>query len=305
MKNRKKWFLVSLVCVIAGILIMAAGMLMGGKPGFYIDSSGIHTSRETADIKPLRGKWRELQKFEELEIDVDYADIEIETSDRFAVKYYLSGRYQEPVCEVKDGKFIFREGDHSRLINFGFFESGIGIAEEDYYVKVEIPRDHKFSSVMLHTESGDITASQVHAEGLEIQNEYGNLDLSKFQGEKLAINMESGDFIIGTLKAGQADIRNEYGNFWITDVEGNSLKAYQGSGNCLIDRMAVSDVEIQNEYGDVTLDVDGGVKSYDLDLNTEYGSIEIGNHMIGQEDYNDEQHYTSKADGEKKIKINC
>lgn len=307
MKNRKIWITASLICVISGILILGAGRLLGGRPGFYIDASGIHSSYEAAHGRAVQEKGRELEPFERMEIDVDYADIEISLSDRFAVEYYLEGRQKEPVCQVKNGTFTFKEDAHVFLMSFGFFTDTISTEghEPKYYVKIKIPEDAKLSGAVLHTESGDITADFLKAGRLEIDNEYGDISLNGFEGEKLEIEMESGNLEIGTLKAESSEIDNEYGELMVSDIKGSRLKASQDSGNCYLGSAAVSDLEIENEYGSVEVAAAGGVEAYDLDLYTEYGSVRAGNKNIVQDDYSDEVHYIAKGDGRKKIKIHC
>lgn len=305
MKNKKMWLEVSFVCVILGIIILTIGRFLGGQPGFYIDGNGLHTTGDERDVMPVTAS-QELPEFDRIELDVDYADVEITLSDRFAVEYCLPGRYGEPVCEVRNGKFTFKEGSYIRNISFGFFMSTKSSSEiePDYYVRVEVPRGAELSEASLDVETGDLDIRSLQAEDLKIVNEYGNVTLDRFVGKKFKLKQDSGDFTIDLLKADSMELKNEYGMIIIDKAEGSSLTAELGAGDCQVSALKVSDVEIKNEYGNVGLTVSEDVEEYSMALRTEYGYIRVGNEMIKDDDY-DEVRYESKGTGKKRIEVSC
>lgn len=268
MKNKKRWLEVSFICVILGIILLKAGRFMGGRPGFSIDRQGIHAASDEEYPEPLKGEIP-LDEFESAELDVDYADVELVASDRFAVEYCLAGDSKAPVCEVKNGKFKFIEGDYFRIMNFTFFSSGTDSRGPgpQYFVRLEIPKNKTLSNVSVKTEFGDIS--------------------------------------IDALKARRTELVNEYGDIEISEAGGDSLKAELDSGNLTISRLAVSHTKIENEYGDVNLTAAGDVKEHTLDLYTEYGSIRAGDVVKHEDEYSDEIHYKSDGDGKKTIEVLC
>lgn len=102
MKNKKIWLFLSLGCILSGIFFLFAGTLLGGIPGFYVDRTGVHTSREAADQR--RNVFQntvELDAFDRIELDVSYVeDVALVPSDRYAVEYRTWGSAEEPVCRV-------------------------------------------------------------------------------------------------------------------------------------------------------------------------------------------------------------
>lgn len=268
MKNRKMWLTAAFVCIALGVIVMRIGRYMGGHTGFYIDSRGLHTANEERDIEPVWGEC-ELEAFDRMEIDVEYADVELEVSDRFAVKYCLSGEYGEPVCEVRNGKFSFKEERSGMFVNFGFFTSTVhkSEAEPHYIVKVEIPRGREFSEALLKLEYGDLSVDSLQSDKVEIENGYGSIDFGEFTGGKIKVELDSGD--------------------------------------CRITRLDAADVEIENEYGDVILNARGDLEEYTLDLETEYGCIRAGNVRIEDDGYEEEIRYKVPGNGQKKIEISC
>ncbi len=266
MKNKKMWLEASLICIIVGVVLLTAGRFMGGIPGFSIDRQGFHAAGDEEYPEPLKGEMA-LEEFDSIELDVDYADVELVVSDRFAVEYCLAGGSKKPVCKVKNGKFTFIEGDYFRIVNFNFFTSGRDSSDAHYFVRVEIPRDVTLSKVSMKTEFGD--------------------------------------FDIGTLKAGRMELENEYGDIEMKAAEGRSLRVTLDSGNLTVSRLAVSETRIENEYGNVDLTAAGDEKEYALDLCTEYGSIRAGGTEKHEDEYSDEIHYESDGDGKKRIEVYC
>lgn len=342
MKNKKFWITASIICIVLGIILTAAGRLMGGRAGFYIDQNGVHAAGNTDIAEPVQGSM-DLKEFDGLEIHADYADVELILSDEFSVEYCLMGTSGKPVCEVKNGRFIFQESKRSRSFNVGFFTGTMDVVfpEPRYFVKVTIPKNTKLSEAVFDIDSGELTISSIQADTLRIEDEYGDVTLDKYEGKALDIQLESGNLSLGTVNAEQAGLRNEYGKIKISEAIGNSLTVQMEScdlkadridfsdtemsneygsviiadavgdrltlrmesGDCKIEQMDFSDTKITNSYGDVCLGISENPENYGLDLKAEYGDILVGNQRIG--DDGDEAIYTSAKAGSKKITVSC
>lgn len=342
MKNKRFWITASIICIILGIILTAAGRLMGGHAGFYIDQNGVHAAGNTEMAEPIQDSM-DLKGFDSLEIHADYADVELILSDKFSVEYCLRGTSGKPVCEVKNGRFIFQESKRSHSFNMGFFTGTMGVVfhEPRYFVKVTIPKKTKLSEAVFDIESGDLAISSIQADTLKIDDEYGDVNLEQYDGKALDIRLESGNLSLGTVNAAQADLRNEYGEIKISEAAGNNLTVQMEScglkadrinfsdtemsneygsvtiadaagdrltmrmesGDCKIKQMDFSDTKITNSYGDVCLGISGKTETYGLNLKTEYGDIRVGNQRIG--DDGDEIIYTSAGDSPKKIAVSC
>lgn len=342
MKNKRFWITASIICIVLGIILTAAGRLMGGRAGFYIDQNGVHAAGNTEMAKPVQDSVN-LKEFDSLEIHADYADVELILSDGFSVEYCLMGTSGKPVCEVRNGRFIFQESKRSLSFNMGFFTGTAGVAfhEPRYFVKVTIPRKTKLSEAVFDIDSGDLAISSIQADTLSIDDEYGDVNLDKYEGKTLDIRLESGNLSLGSVNAAQAGLRNEYGEIKISEAAGNSLTVQMEScdlkagridfsdtemsneygsviiadaaggrltmrmesGDCKIEQMDFSDTKITNSYGDVCLGLSGKTENYGLDLKAEYGNIRVGNQRIG--DDGDESIYTSAGSSPKKITVSC
>lgn len=308
MRSKRLWITVSLICVILGTALLTAGRMMGGRAGFYIDNNGIHTSGSTKapNPEPARGA-RTLDAFNRIDVDIDYADVEVAVSDKFAIEYCIMGTYGDPVCEVRHGTLTFKEAETLQIYNVGFFDGNFGImtGEPRYFVRIEIPEDTALRQATFDIESGNLDIAALHADKLNIQNEYGDVCLDQFTGEKLDILMESGDLICDSMSAVHAGIENEYGNIQISEADGNRLTVQMDSCDCKIDRADFVNIEISDSYGDVRLGLPGDIKTYGFDLSAEYGEIRVGNKNRGRGDDWDEVTYSADGNGRNSVTVSC
>lgn len=273
MKNKRRIWLISFLCVGAGIVILILGLMLGGRPGFYIDGSGIHSAAENGGKRSYVKNEKELQEFTDIDIDLDYADFQIIPSDTFKIEYCLDGT-KDPVCTVKDGRLTVREADYKRIFNFTFI-SPMSDDFTDSYVKLYIPENTVFDTIKILTEDGDILLPALKSDMLDLESDYGDITVKDFEGRRLFAELEDGSFSSKGIKVDELKLSNEYGDIALQDVKCAYLEAGLTDGDFTADSLSSDRLEIDSEYGDVFLGLSSTVKEYDLDLSTEYGSIQV------------------------------
>ena len=213
MRNKRIGITASIICIVLGAVLMMAGRLMGGHAGFYIDQSGVHGADDMNTPEPIQDHMT-LDEFDSIDIQVDYADVKLLLSDEFSVEYRLIGNPGKPVCEVRNGRFIFQETRRSLPFNIGFFTGSFGIESDDphYFVTVKIPKNTKLSEAVFDIESGDLDISSLQADTLKINDEYGKIEISEATGERLAVKLESCDCMIERMDFSEAKITDSYGD---------------------------------------------------------------------------------------------
>ena len=230
--------MISFLCVGAGIVILILGLMLGGRPGFYIDGSGIHSAAENGGKRNYVKNEKELQEFTDIDIDLDYADFQIIPSDTFKIEYCLDGT-KDPVCTVKDGRLTVREADYKRIFNFTFLLPAL------------------------------------KSDTLDLESDYGDITVKDFEGRRLFAELEDGSFSSKGIKVDELKLSNEYGDIALQDAKCAYLEAGLTDGDFTADSLSSDRLEIDSEYGDVFLGLSSTVKEYDLDLSTEYGSIQV------------------------------
>ena len=267
MKNKNKLWLISFGCIGIGLVLLLAGMLLGGRPGFYIDRTGVHSPHENRSDTPHIQEKMKLDEFSSIDIDVNYADIQIHPSDGYYIEYQLDGNDPEPTLEVKNGKLRFKEGSVNGIIGFNIASfSDFSRISYDYQVTLYVPSDRYFSSVKLVSEDGKIRSGHLNAGTLDIHDDYGQVEIESFQGKELNVNMDDGDFILS-------------------------------NGHC-------ENLNIDNEYGNVMLGMSNQLDTYDFNLETEYGRIEVeGSPEMSNSD--DEARFKSNNGAAHQVKVRC
>ncbi len=301
MKNKKKIWLISFICFGAGIVILILGILLGGRPGFYFDSDGLHSGTDDAEQKSyVRGE-NKLEEFTSIDIDLDYADLQIIPSDTFRIEYCLVGP-KKPVCTVKEGHLTVREAEYRRFFNFTFMIPQTGDLT-DNYVKLYIPENTVFNTVHLQTEDGDIKLPALKADTMDIRSEYGDVTLKDFEGTTLSASLDDGQFSGQKIKTERIEMTNEYGDISLKELESDTLDAGLSDGDFTVERLITESAEIENEYGDVHLGLFASVKDYSLDLVTEYGNIQIPEYDVISGDDGSQCRVTGTSG--KTVKVSC
>lgn len=267
MKNKNKLWLISFGCIGIGLVLLLAGMLLGGRPGFYIDRTGVHSPHENRSDTPHIQEKMKLDEFSSIDINVNYADIQIQPSDGYYIEYQLDGNDPEPTLEVKNGKLRFKEASVNGIIGFNIASfSDFSRISYDYQVTLYVPSDRYFSSVKLVSEDGKIRSGHLNAGTLDIHDDYGQVEIESFQGKELNVNMDDGDFILS-------------------------------NGHC-------ENLNIDNEYGNVMLGMSNQLDTYDFNLETEYGRIEVeGSPEMSNSD--DEARFKSNNGAAHQVKVRC
>lgn len=315
MKNKKMWFFLSLGCLLAGGFFSLAGVLLGGIPGFYLDQYGIHTAGEAAAQKTNAFQdAAELDAFDSMELDISYTEnVELIASDRYFIEYRTTGDSGKPICQIENGKLLFRE-DPARYkqfrIWFLYADPGVEYSPEPgpYYVKIEYPADQIFADVLIRMEYGDLKLPHLQADTLDIRSEYGDVTLDGCTGSSLDIHMSGGNLSLGSVEAEQTEIHNEYGDILIDEAAGDSLNVDLDFGSFLTGSLDIQTLKVKDEYGTVSIRLPEDLSKYGYRLETEYGSILLnGKNLMNhdEEESEDECYYTSAGSNGRTVEISC
>lgn len=324
MKKTTKTILIVSACFMgAGILAAAAGVAAGGWFGLQITRDGIRSS--SSGSEPCRLEKTKLDEFTSIKIDIgSEADIEFVPSDdgHCYLEYTLNGNDAEPVWNIAGSTFTLKQN--------GVMATGLFFAGSDFswnsgpVIRLYIPDGASFSDI-------------------DINNDYGNIDLNSLSADTLTLNLDSGDLDMENLTAGTADIYLDYGDLdmngcHFTDAEietdSGSIEAEDTVADTLLltnnygdstlknTTLRSADLTVEsgdlyleadeletltgvNEYGDTTFVLRDAVENYTFDLLTEYGEISFSGDVPGRLISQDgsEMSYTSEADGSKKIEF--
>lgn len=247
--KRSKIYGTGVGLLLAGVVMLGTGMFaLGGRPGFYIDITGVHL--DGAEGAGITLKKSSLDAFTSAKIKLDYCDFHIIPSDEFAIEGRLAGRRGKPVIEVEDGELVLKEqagkGVGAHFLSLGFSEL------EESYMNLYVPKDIVLEQVEINSDAGDISAENLNAERLDIYAAYGDVELQEAKINSAKVYLEAGNMEAEELLVSQLEVQNEYG-----DVE---ISLMEDAGEYTID--------LKNEYG--SIEAPGGGDLFEEDGQSVY-----------------------------------
>lgn len=274
----KKIYIVSAICLTVGGILWGIGVLSGGRVyGMSMDGSGIKVysdkTLQTSDNDRMVNDKIELDAFDAMEIDVEFADCSVIASDHYGVEYQLIGRYV-PEIKVEGQKLIVQENTSKFGGNHQFFSIGFtGDAwtdSEPTYVKIYVPENYEGTDISMNVSCGDITLDSLRAEKITIDNSFGDLNFKTLEFDTLTVRNESGDIDGDTLRGREASIESEFGDIHVKTSEVSGMNYELSSGSIELDAVRGENLVVISEFGDVN--VSNGILNKSLDVETDSGN---------------------------------
>lgn len=299
MFNTKK-FVIACACMAgAGLLLSAAGFAMGGRVwGVGLNQDGIYVNIPDStggDSYNYVEKNLDLEQFDSMDISIAFGDLIIEPADHYGISYCVNETCDFS-AEVVDGslkvtkKYPHQVGIWDAGVTFFGYTGNTNWRQKDEYVKIYIPPEQRFESVVLYNESGKVTVSDFYAKNFQLDAAFGDVKLAGVSSQDANIIMESGnlelfDYADGTLtvtnqfgrkkldniKASDVSLSLESGDIEVSQMQANRLVLNQQFGSVVLtDVQIAEETEVQSESGDIKLT---DIKAKTLDLTCKFGAI--------------------------------
>lgn len=341
MLSKKKIMAFAGISMAAGVILSSIGWLMGGRPGFYVDASGVHSNYEAGQSGAYIMEKTKIDAFSSANISMYYGDIYIVPSDGYYMEYRVSRGQKEPAYHIKDKTLTFDEAAPAMgAVHFFSIGPTIPYSDSDYYVKLYVPEEQYFELLKIRNESGDVELAGIKAGTLDMQLDYGDLNIGSAEAESFKAVLSSGTLKAGKIDSKSLDISDEYGDIICEEInakQGNiqldsglfkagssqldtvniisvygdvdlksltsqNMTVKMESGDLDIRSAALGKFEAESDYGSISIGIKGGIDKYSFDIGTEYGSIDIPGYDGTDSDV---QRFISKSSKEKNIKIYC
>ncbi|MFS0784668.1 DUF4097 family beta strand repeat-containing protein [Bacillus sp. 1P06AnD] len=288
-KGTKFLYLFASCLIVFGLIIAAIGFFSGAH--YSVSFNG--TSVEVDKHDTLKKKTVALKAFENVNIDINDADISFIPSDEYKVELsYLSK--QKWTCEVKNGTLFIKYKDHNEKARFSL-NFGLS-ASNQAKIKIYVPKEQMInqftlinkygdtsinglSSQKLSVESndGDLALLNISTNSLSIANEYGDSVVKNVSTNDFSIAGNDGDMLIQNLNAMKATVSNKYGDIAIRQVNSKGLTINSTDGDLSLSGSLKGMTEINSDYGDVWVKPTNNQKSLGYQLKTQYGDIIVNN----------------------------
>lgn len=233
MNKKLTIFLIILFSIIAISLIIFMILLLNGK----IKMTKFPFGHKISDELILNETYE--NKFNDISITAQASDIYIKKSSEENVKVVIYGDKENTKVDVLENKLLINSKT----------KSCVGFCFNTTISKIEVYLPENYEN------------------NIKINNNYGDINISKFLKATLDIEEDCGD--VNVLGGNFVTIDNHYGDV-IVD-EANVVDIKQSAGDVKVEK--VNDAIIKNKYGDIEIDT---VNNY-LDLTNNCGDIEIDN----------------------------
>lgn len=282
MKKSKILMLVALCFMVAGLVVGGISYIFGGRPGFYINASGIHAANSKENNSVYTLEKTEVEAFTKLDISVSYADIRLIPADGYYVEYSLADRGNKPSYGVTDKTFKLKEYEGKTENSFiNFFSFGevnfFTISTDNYYVNLYVPKDVYFDWVHLSNNSGNMKLYNISAKELVLNMDFGNLDMENFEGDSMEARLGSGNMTAGTINTQSLTVENNFGNITCDEATAKTATFSLNSGRLKVGVLKADTMHVDNDFGDVIFDE---LVNSSGEVNLGSGSFEAGNAVL-------------------------
>lgn len=276
MKEKKIRIVVFAVSLIlAGIVLIGAAYLFGGRPVFAVGSYGIITwtdakKEESEKFKTYTLEKTKLESFENIQITNDFANVYIEEGDDYYLEYSFYNSRSEPFYEVKEDTMTFEmkrdiwseEGLNFDLINMGIngmhgigvFSSGENIDKENY-IKLYLPKNFNMENVDIKSGNGEFSwKNDGTVKSMKVKNEFGDTTVENITCKDMEISSSNGTMKLNRIRAGgKLSVAMNFGDVFLENVESKELELKHSNGDIKIGQIETESLNLDSDFGSITL----------------------------------------------------
>ncbi len=261
---------IALVLLAGGLAFIALGLSLGANHrGLYINKYGLNLSDENMATAKLTAT----EKVTEIEIDIISANIHFIIADDYGLEIY-NNNIVNFEYSINNGKLLVKEKESLsfNIFNFNWKEE---------YVNIYLPQDATINSIVIRNTSGNLDATALKCETLNVHQLSGNMKMSEIQASSITVYNTSGDVTLNQVVAERFNINITSGNFRALNFETKDLKAKTLSGDISISGELNGNSDISVTSGRVVLELAGAEQDYNRNIKVTSGSVKINGKRDG------------------------
>ncbi|MWC30004.1 DUF4097 family beta strand repeat-containing protein [Paenibacillus sp. MMS18-CY102] len=257
---------IGVVLIIAGLVGIVASAQQGVKGGgsFMFWKKERIAQSQSAVAEGIRS----------INVSVENADVVLVRSKSDTIGIRLTGRVSERMSDELSIRSV-RQGDTLEIgidrpegwlswLNWNNLELAVELPEADWNL------------VRMHTGSGDITAKDIAANGIDLDTGSGDLDITNMKTKQaIELHTGSGNITANQLTAERGLFRSGSGNIKVIDSKA-AFQMETGSGNIRLDQYAIErDTDLKTGSGDIKIKLGAAPKSLAVDFDAGSGDGRI------------------------------
>ncbi len=282
MSKTNKFLALCAAFVGLGIILYITGFFLGesvtgigiSNDGFQVYSWNQTKLNETDFIEMTD---IELDAFQNIDMKVSYANVEIKESDRFKISYKTAQNH--PLSyEIKDGTLHITQASnpagsssfHYMFLGFSGIQSGD--IRESESVTVYIPENVELNSISVNNDCGNTNLSSINASSVSVSEDYGDVNLTDMNAPCIALEVNTGYLNLDNIIADTLTVTTDYGNVTLNTIDASTAALKVNTGNVNLDSIVADTLTVTADYGDVGLSTINA-SSVTLKMNT--GNVNI------------------------------
>ena len=277
LKNKKMLAVGAGICMGAGVIIAGIGFLIGGRPGFYINASGIHSYHTElgANGKNTLEKTR-VDAFSSISLNVSCGDVHIIPSDDYYIEYHFAAQSGTAGYSIENDMLTLDIGGKGEFLGFNFFSFGNLTGDNSNYVNLYVPEDKMLENIFINADMGDVTLGDIKTRSMDIEVDLGDLDIEKFEGSSLTADLGCGFMKAGFIDGQSVSIKNGMGDVSVERLScSKTSDISMDMGSLSIEEASITQLDIQCDMGDVDLGLPGTIDDYKMDITVDLGDLSI------------------------------
>lgn len=251
------------------LCIMIIGGIVAAITAMFGITMGFENLRDSKNSDVVTTKWsQEYQDIANLEIDLDYCELEIREGDTLKVEATDTAD-NKFVSELKNDKLVIKDKNTTHrwytLQNF--------VPK----VTISIPKDYEFKKVDLRTGASETK-------------------IDKLNCQELVIEMGAGKYTIHSITAKDAKIEAGAGETTIKNSEFDMLKLDAGIGKLIVTSKILNHADVECGVGKVDFNLVGTTQDYKVKASTGLGNFVVDHHKVHDDETIGEGNTTVKID---------
>lgn len=237
---------VVIILISAGLALSIIGISLGASRWVFWDISGPHVADSGYEKRITE---LDLEQIKNIEINLDFADIEFIEADKygFDIRYFD----REVTWNLDKGNLTISSKGKRRV---HFFDINLNFQNlSNDFLKIYLPADSSLGAVSVETANGDLKIGSFSADNVRIDNSFGKLDLYSIVCNKLQIGLDNGDFMGKNLSVtGDFDYEKDFGASRFETIKAQNIRISSSNGGITLNGCEALNVEINNDFGNIS-----------------------------------------------------
>lgn len=240
---------------------------MGGNMAIVRTADGM----KIYDNKDFVNENKELDKFDNIDINLDYADVELVSSDKYGIELAHNKNFGNIIYEVKNNTLsVKNEVKIGININFDFFGSA-----KKTKVKVLVPSNEILENITVNSKAGDINISNIKGNNLVSNCDFGNVKINEVNINKIESTAKSGDIEFNKVNTKGIIIENDFGDFEAENIVCEASDISVKSGEIKLNGAIKGENKISNDFGDIEINTTLADNEYSYKVDVDFGDVKI------------------------------